>query len=589
QYQDPYQQPVYEQQPHQQYDHPPASGWGDPHGQPQGQYQDPYQQPVYEQQPHQQYDHPPASGWGDPHGQQQAYVQDPYQGRQQQYPYQPQQQYDQYGQQQAYVQDPYQQQPLPAQPVIVQPPVVQPVVQSPVQRPAQRVVPPRPRPSEPAAGPAPAPAEPSEQVGGRRAQKAAPEGYATGEFTFVDEEAEESEDVIDWLKFAESRSERRDERRKKLRSRAIGGLVVLALLAAGGGGYLWWSGKFGASATVAKAVGKRQVNVVHLRDLQGKVSTALLVNDAAGHKGSALLLPDTLKLPDSGDSATTPLGQAMDGLGASGTRDGLGTVLGTTVAGTWRLDTPYLQLLVAQLGGVQVDTNAEIDDNGKQLAAAGKGVTLSGRAAVLYATYQGPGESRDAQLARFGQVLDALVRTMPTTLADSQDDVHRMNAVLDPSLPEQALAGVLAQLAQQAKDGHFSTSALKVQPDGTLDPAVAGQQVKDVLGGTVHSAQSGSTTTRVGILNASGNDQNTAAATIQVTNAGLNVVPSGANPGPTQANTEIRYTDDAKQAAAKSLATTLGLPDSAVKKVTDSLNADLVLVLGKDFAPAKGQ
>ncbi|MDH6578711.1 hypothetical protein P3T29_004380, partial [Kitasatospora sp. MAP5-34] len=42
------QQPGYEQQQYaQQYDHPPASGWGDPHGQPQGQYQDPYQQPVY--------------------------------------------------------------------------------------------------------------------------------------------------------------------------------------------------------------------------------------------------------------------------------------------------------------------------------------------------------------------------------------------------------------------------------------------------------------------------------------------------------------------------------------------------------------
>ncbi|GAA2154481.1 polydiglycosylphosphate transferase PdtA [Kitasatospora kazusensis] len=607
--QHPYQQPP---QPQPGYEQQQYAQQYDPYGQQQGGYQqqdayhqDPYRQPGYEQQAYepqpqpqpqsQPYEQQPYDAYGRP----QAYVQDPYQGQQQQYPYQPQQQpYDAYGRQQAYVQDPYQ---APAAPpvavpsVVVPPAAAPPVVEPPVQRAAPPVVPvpPRPRPAEPVA--VRAAAEPSEQVGGRRGPKAPPKGsedYGTGEFTFVDEEAEESEDVIDWLKFAESRSERRDERRRKLRSRAIGGLLVLVLLAAGGGGYLWWSGKFGGAATVAAAAGKRQVNVVHLRDLQGNVSTALLVNDAPGHKGSALMLPDTLKLPGS-DSGTTPLGQAMDTLGTSSTRDGLGIVLGTTVAGTWRLDTPYLKLLVAQLGGIKVDTNAEVHEGGKPdgklLAPVGKSVTLSGQAAVLYATYQAPGEGRDAQLARFGQVLDAIVRTMPTTLADAQYDVHRMNAVLDPSLPEQALSGVLAQLAQQAKDGHFSTSTLKVQPDGTLDAAVAGQQVKDVLGGTVHSADSASKTTRVSIQNASGNDKNATAASIQVSNAGLSVVPSGAAAGATQANSEVRYTDDAKQAAAKSLATTLGLPDSAVKKVTDPQNADLVVVLGKDFSPSAGQ
>ncbi len=556
QQQDPYQQQAYEQQPQQHYD---------PYGQQQGYVQDPYQAQQYA---------PPATGWVDPH-QQQAYGQ---------------QQYDPYGQQQAYVQDPYQQHPMP-QPVAE--PVQQPVPQAPQPPRAtvRPVVPPRPRPAEPVV--APPAEEPSEQVGGRRTAKAAPEDYGTGEFTFVDEEAEETEDVIDWLKFAESRSERRDERRKKLRNRAIGGLVALALVAGGGAGYLWWTGKLGGASTVAKAVGKRQVNVVHLRDLQGNVSSALLVDDEAGHKGVALLMPDTLKLPGTGDAATVPLGQAMDAVGASATRDGLGTVLGATVAGTWRLDTPYLELLVAQLGGIKVDTKTEVHEgnkpDGKLLAPVGKASTLSGHAAMLYATYQAPGENRDAQLARFGQVLDALVRTMPTTLADAQDDVHRMNAVLDPSLPEQALAGVLAALAQQAQAGHFSTSTLKVQPDGTLDQAVAGQQVKDVLGGTVHSAQASSKSTRVSIQNASGNDQNAAAATTQVTNAGMDVVPSGANPGGTQATSEIRYADDAKQAAAKSLAVSLGLPDTVVKKVTDPQNADLLVVLGKDYTPNKGQ
>ncbi|MBD0692909.1 LCP family protein, partial [Streptomyces sp. CBMA123] len=434
-------------------------------------------------------------------------------------------------------------------------------------------------------------AAPSEQVAGARPGKArAPkDSYTTGEFTFVDEEAEETEDVIDWLKFAESRSEVRAERRRKLKNRLVGLGVVLALAAGGVGGYLWFTGD---KPTAATAAGGRQVNVVHLRDLQGKVSSALLVDDVSGHKGTVLLLPDVLRLPGPADPPVTTVGQAMDAIGASATRDGLSTVLGAPVAGTWRLDTPYLELLVSQLGGVRVDTNAETYEGGKPdgklLSPAGKNTLLSGKAAVAYATLQAPGENRDAQLARFGQVMDAVVRTMPTAFKDAKDDVHRMNAVLDPSLPEDALAGVLAQLAQQAKDGHFGTTALTVKPDGTLDEATAGKQVKDVLGGTVKSAAAGDAPARVALQDASGNDAAGAAAQVQIVNSGLTFIPGGAKSAP-QATSEIRYTDDARQAAAKSLATSLGLPDTAVKKVGDAQNADLVVVLGKDYQPPKSQ
>ncbi|MEU1422880.1 LCP family protein [Kitasatospora sp. NPDC005751] len=597
----PQQQGGYEQQ-YDQYGQPvpPAQPYGqDQYTAYQGQGQDQYQQAYqpYEQQQQQQgggYDQQQYDQYDqyDPYGQPQqgggqAYQQPGvYQGQYQQgyQPYEQQQAprqgggYDQQGG--------YEQQYATAP----QPVVTEPVAEQAAPAPPRRRTP-RPAPAE--AAPA-RPAAPSEQVGGSRAAKAAggagkaPTGdYPTGEFTFVDEEAEETEDVIDWLKFAESRSEVRAERRRKLRNRLVGVGVVLALAAAGTGGYLWFTGDKQSAATAA---GPRQVNVVHLRDLQGKVSSALLVNDASGHKGTVLLLPDTLRLPGPGDPPVTTVGQAMDSVGPSATRDALATVLGAPVAGTWRLDTPYLELLVAQLGGVRVDTNAETHEGGKPdgklLAAAGKNTLLSGKAAVAYATLQGAGEGRDAQLARFGQVMDAVVRTMPTEFKDAKDDVHRMNAVLDPSLPEDALAGVLVQLAQQAKDGHLGTTVLTVKPDGSLDEAAAGQQVKDVLGGTVKSATSADTPARVSIQDATGNDQAAAAAQVQVVNAGLTFIPGGTKTA-AQAASEIRYTDDARQAAAKSLALSLNLPETAAKKVTDAQNADLVVVLGKDYQPPK--
>ncbi|MDY0815083.1 LytR C-terminal domain-containing protein [Kitasatospora purpeofusca] len=636
QYQPYQQQGGYEQQQYDQYEQP---GIYDPSGQhgPSGQYEqheqhqqqhqyDQYGQPApsvpyeqgqygyqdqYQQQGYQQgYEPGYEQGYQQPQQPQQPreqpgqYGQQPAQGYQQQggYGYQ-----DQY-QQQGYQPQPYEQPQAPAQSPSLAQPQAQPPAQAYATAPMPAVAEPEPaattpaapaapraRVPRPAAGP-PAPARPeppSEQVGGSRQTRSrtaggAEDDYATGEFTFVDEEEAESEDVIDWLKFAESRSEVRAERRRRLRNRLVGLVAVAAVAGAGAGGYLWFTRDKGDAATAA--AGPRQVNVVHLRDLQGKVSSALLVNDSAGKKGTVLLLPDTLRLPGPGDPPVTTVGQAMDSLGASGTRDGLTTVLGAPVAGTWRLDTPYLELLVTQLGGVRVDTDAEVHEggrpDGKVLAAAGKNTLLGGKAAVGYATLQNAGESRDAQLARFGQVMDAVVRTMPVVFKDAKDDVHRMNAVLDPSLPEDALAGVLAQLAQQSKSGQFGTAALTVKPDGSLDEATAGKQVKDVLGGTVKSATSADAPARVSVQDASGNDQAAAAAQVQVVNAGLTFVPGGAKAAP-QAASEIRYTDDARQAAAKSLATSLNLPETAVKKVADAQNADLVVVVGKDYAPPK--
>ncbi|MFD7416279.1 LCP family protein [Kitasatospora purpeofusca] len=565
---------------HQQYDQYGQPVPSAPYGQGQYGYQDQYQQQGYQQGYEQGYEQQPG-----PYGQQ------PAQGYQQQGGYGYQDQYQQQGyqpQEPAQPQSPAQAYATAPMPAVVEP---EPAAAAPAAPVAPRARVPRPAAAAPAAPARPEP--PSEQVGGSRATRTrtaagSEDNYATGEFTFVDEEEAESEDVIDWLKFAESRSEVRAERRRKLRNRLIGLVAVAAVAGAGAGGYLWFTRDKGDSATAA--AGPRQVNVVHLRDLQGKVSSALLVNDNAGKKGTVLLLPDTLRLPGPGDPPVTTVGQAMDSLGASGTRDGLTTVLGAPVAGTWRLDTPYLELLVTQLGGVRVDTDAEVHEggrpDGKVLAAAGKNTLLGGKAAVGYATLQNTGESRDAQLARFGQVMDAVVRTMPVVFKDAKDDVHRMNAVLDPSLPEDALAGVLVQLAQQSKDGKFGTATLTVKPDGSLDEATAGKQVKDVLGGTVKSATSADAPARVSVQDASGNDLAAPAAQVQVVNAGLTFVPGGAKAAP-QAASEIRYTDDARQAAAKSLATSLNLPETAVKKVTDAQNADLVVVLGKDYAPPK--
>ena len=90
-------------------------------------------------------------------------------------------------------------------------------------------------PAETAARPPSGPASgaPGARPGGQDAE------YRTEQFSFIEEPDEDSEDVIDWLKFTESRTERREEAKRRGRNRVVALVVVLVLAVAGGVGYLW--------------------------------------------------------------------------------------------------------------------------------------------------------------------------------------------------------------------------------------------------------------------------------------------------------------------------------------------------------------
>jgi hypothetical protein len=533
----------------------PASYGGVP---PQYGYQPNAPQPGYDTgqypaQGYEGYDYgPPQQQYAEPGYGHQQY--EPQQYQQQPYPYgyeEPQQYTDPYGQQ--------------AQPYS---PPQQPVRQPPQQTPRQtsRPVPP--------AGPAAPGAQsslPSEKV-----------GYSNEEFTFVDD-AEESADVIDWMKFSETRGERRDERRRKLRSRGIAAAVVLALALVGGAGYLWANGKlFASSPAVVAASTQRTVVAVHLHDLNKNVTTALLVSDPGAGKGSVLLLPGALGVPTDGGGPTVALASSVDAQGNAATRTALNTLLGTNVSATWALYTPFLQLLVDHLGGITLNADTTISQNGKNVVTAGQG-TLNGTAAIAYATYQAKGESSGAQLARFGQVLAALVQAMPQDPTSASSDITSMGAVPDPSLPDATLGALLATLSKDAHGNTTTVQALPVKADGGL-PSSAGSLVKQLLGGSVSGSGAGVTTAaRVAVKDASGSANKANLANAAVINGGFTLVPGTAKAGTTQATTTISYTDDARAADAKALATDMGLPASVVRKVTSAQDADLLVVLGQDF------
>ncbi|MEU7277265.1 LCP family protein [Streptomyces sp. NPDC045431] len=461
----------------------------------------------------------------------------------------------------------------------------------------QPVSPPEPQPGPERA----ATASPSSVPGTRRPVPPAPdrEGereadreYRTEQFAFVEDPDEDSEDVIDWLKFTESRSERREEARRRGRNRVIALVVVLTVALIGGVGYLWASGNLpGLGGEEAKQGGtaagggpqKRDVIVVHLHNTKSDdTSTALLVDNATTKQGTTVLLPNALSVAHD-DGTTTTLAKSVDEDGSAGTREAIGALLGTEISGTWRLDTPYLENLVELVGGVDLTTDTEVPAAKKgeaPLVPKGENQTLNGRMAVAYATYRGAGEAEAAQLQRFGQVVYGVLRKMSDDPRAATVTVETLAQILDPSLPEKDLGASLAKLAEHAKGGDYKTELLPVQQDGTLSEEAARSVVKDVLGGSVTAPAQGSAV-RVGVKNASGDEDATESARIALVNGGYAVIDGGK--ADSVSSSQVIYGDAAQKAKAVEVAKTLGLPAEAVEKGTTAANADVTVVLGRDY------
>ncbi|MFI9290432.1 LCP family protein [Streptomyces gardneri] len=550
---------------------------------------DEYGQPVYQQpQPPQQSGQQHYDPYGgqqqqqsQPPQQQQAYGYDPY-AQQQPVQQSQQPQYDPYGQQgyayPSYDTDTGQQWAAQAEPAPVQATQAMPAAQT-----AQAA------PAAPVAAPAGVPGQrPAPERPGPARQGDDDRDYRTEQFSFIEEPDEDSEDVIDWLAFTESRSERREEARRRGRNRIVALVVVLVLATVGGVGYLWSAGMLPGTSdpeqrqNTATGPQKRDTIVVHLHDTKGGgTSTALLVDNTTTKQGTTILLPNNLTVADGEGSATT-LGKSVEDDGSGGTREAIGNLLGTKITGTWRLDTPFLENLVELVSGIEVDTDTAVPDTKKgagPLVEKGEKQTLNGRAAVAYATYRAPGEAEAKQLQRFGQVMYGVLRKISDDPKAATVTVESLVQILDPSLPEKDLGASLAKLAEHAKIGAHKTALLPVGQDGTLTEGASDSVVKDILGGKVSAPDAGDVP-RVSVRDGSGKDA-TEAARVVLTNGGYAFI--GGAEAETQEKSQVIYGDDAQKVTAAEVAKTLGLPAGSVSKGKPSGTAAVTVVLGQDY------
>ncbi len=378
-----------------------------------------------------------------------------------------------------------------------------------------------------------------------------PERYGTEEFAFVDEDA--TGEVSGWLSFMNSRAGRRADRRELIRERLILLGVALALASLVGGLLLWrpWSSDSVAD-TGNDALGADRVAV--LMQVQGAdgaaVTSAILVHDRrGGGRGALVTVPPELVLPVEGEGRLT-VRSALAEAGPTLTREAVGELLGVELAGSWVLDGVEFGLLVDRLGGVRVGSE-----------------TLAGPAAL--------GRVGAADGGR--EVLTALAAAFPPAFTTGRDLLLDFGVLAAPGVPVERLAAVLTGLSRDGPAGRLGVAVLPLDGSGNgLDVAAALPVVRDLLGGEPGQGREDATPR---ILVEIGPGIRESDVRADILNAGFEYVAGGAAKGTVSA-VLVRASIPDAQALGESIATTLGLPLSAVRLSDDvPFTADVLVVL----------
>lgn len=437
-------------------------------------------------------------------------------------------------------------------------------------------------------------AAPSAGASSRPADK---DGYRPDDFDFV--EKADDPDVNGWLSFSESRADSRAERVRKLRVRLIAGGVVLVLAAAGFGVYTWLGGTVPGLAAPQPT---KSMILFRLDDTQGdSVGDALMVTKRGGStggttggSGAIVVIPSEMQINDLG-FGDQPFGGDMPAQPPAGAPE-VADTLGVTPDGMWTMDETTFGIFVDDLGGVSLTTNTAVPPSTADPKGVPAGQTsLTGVQAVAYATYQAKGEPGNAQAARFGQVLSALMAKMPTAANAVTPYLNNLGLIPDPSLPLSKLSPILAALAAQQASGQMTLATLPLAADGSnsLNSAGAAQIVSKLLGGTVKAGAPAGQSARVLVQNGTG--AGSAAGGKLMAAAQAKLVDDGYtyNAGDTvntQAKTAVEVASSSSEGLAQQVATSLGLSGSAVQVVPGLSSVDdVTVVLGQDWTALSTQ
>jgi len=389
---------------------------------------------------------------------------------------------------------------------------------------------------------------------------------------------------------------RRRTRRRRVLVVAAGALGVLLV---GVGIWLLVRPSGTETPTTTTAADKQAITLVQVTGADGTAAGSAIVGSTKGDGSAvALLVPSRLNVDVAGSGAmafgeTTTIGDPEAPSAA------LTDLLGLRVDDTWTLTKPALAALVDAVGGVQAAVDVDVVDtapNGAQTVVVKAGnQLLKGSAAADYATYLADTEPEEARLARFDDVLTALLAKLPADETGIGAFLATAGAGSSSNLDQAELAARLAVMREAAKKGEFVSDVLPVNEidtggpvpsyglnagdtDAALREKFPGALQKDASGGVV----------RVLVENGVGTPGLVEKARTKLVDAGFQF-KNGGNASPfTNQPSSIQVSDgtDASMAKGRRVAAALGLPaDSVVPNDRGQTIADVIVILGPDFTP----
>jgi hypothetical protein len=379
----------------------------------------------------------------------------------------------------------------------------------------------------------------------------------------------------------------------------VGGAVAAVLVLLLGGWLLLRGGGDDDVSTTGDGPPSQQTLLVQVTGEDGTAAASALsgVTPSTG-TGSVVLLPSGL-LVDVAGTGDVPFGETVTLPEPSAPSQALTDLLGVRVDDSWVLDRAGLAALVDAVGGVQAAVDVDVvetDKDGSETVVVRAGnQELNGASAAAYATYLGEGEPEQARLARFDDVLAGVLEALPEDRADVVAALGKAGDGSDSTLAAAALADRLLQLRDAAEQDELVSDVLPVTEIDTgsdaasygIEPGQVAAMMRSLFPAALQQ-DAGGEVLRVLVENGVGTPGLVEKARAKLVHDGFRFVNGGNAASFDFDESAVIIPDGTEKSVArgKRVAASLGLPDSSVTTSDRGQTvADVIVILGKDFAP----
>ena len=397
---------------------------------------------------------------------------------------------------------------------------------------------------------------------------------------------------------AAARAARRAEARKRnLRILAVVGAVVVVL---GAVGWLVF-GRGGDDTPVETTNGPpaQQTLLMQVTGSDGTAAASALTGDTPSDGTGAVILVPSRLLVDVAGTGDIPFGETVTLAEPSAPSQAITDLLGVRVDDSWVLDEAALAALVDAVGGVQAAVDVDVvrteKDGSETVVVRAGNQKLGGEAAAAYATYLAEDEPEQARLARYDDVLGGLLEALPADRAEVVSALAKAGDGSQSTLDPAGLADRLLALKEAADDQDLVSDVLPVTeidtgagtPSYGIDAAQVAAMMRTRFPGALQK-DAGGEVLRVLVENGVGTPGLVEKARTKLVDDGFRFINGGNAASFDNEESAVIIPDGTEKSVSRGerVAKSLGLPTtSVVPSDRGQTVADVIVILGKDFAP----